>query len=257
MICLPVSRREVVVYPPTGSEDLLLVESPGTSTELALALVSRLVAPLEGDMDGWAALPVPDLEVLLLLIRQTVFGDQVRAETRCEVSTCGAAIDVNFSIDGYLAHHRPRQPRNVAADAEAGWYRLRGSEARFRLPLVADRLAVHGATHPARELARRCMQPAGLTAVMRRRIVKAMAALAPSLSHEVEGRCPECGTPLLLYLDVQEFTLAELRDQARHVLDDIHLLARAYHWPESEILALPRVRRMYYAERIRQGLGPE
>lgn len=258
---LPVSQAEVSVRAPTGVEDLLLLEAVRTSTELALALVARLVDVLARAPDAWDALPVPDLEALLLLLRRTVLGDRIRAETVCTMPTCGARIDVDFSINAYLAHHLPRTPRNVALDGSGedapAWYRLLGTQARFRLPVVADRLAVAYSANPVRDLARRCIQPANLAAVARRRAIQAMAALAPSLSHELDGRCPECGTALEFYLDVQEFTLRELRDQARYLLDDVHLIARTYHWTEGEILALPRARRMRYAERIRQELGQE
>lgn len=258
---LPVSQAEVSVRAPTGVEDLLLLEMPGASTEVALTLVTRLVDVLARGPDAWDALPVPDLEALLLLLRQTVLGDRIRAETVCITPTCGARIDVDFSINAYLAHHMPRTPRNVALDGlghdSPDWYRLLGTQARFRLPVVADRLAVAHSANPVRDLARRCIQPADLSATLRRRAVRAMAALAPSLSRELDGRCPECGTPLVFYLDVQEFTLRELRDQARLLWDDVHLIARTYHWPEGDILALPRARRMHYAERIRQELGQE
>lgn len=257
MVRLPISQVVVDVRPPTGVEDLLLLETPQPSTELALALVARLAEPLGGMLTAWDMLPVPDLEALLLLIRRTVFGDRVRAETRCTAPACGARVDVDFSIDDYLAHHAPRRPRNVVQDDAPGWFRLRGSEVRFRLPVVADRSAVAQTRNPAHELARRCIQPPDLPALGRRRVELALAALSPSLSHGLDGRCPECGTALLFYLDMQEFTLTELRDQARYVFDDVHLIAMTYHWSEAEILALPRARRMSYAERIRQGFSQE
>lgn len=266
VVRLPVSRWEVTVRPPGGVEDLLLMQSLDAGTDLALALVARLAERVGDAPDGWETLPVPDLEALLLHIRKAVFGDRLRAETRCVTPACGARIDVDFPIDAYLAHHTPRLPRHVAPDESgqegAGWYRFIGGpegagEVRFRLPAVADRLAVAHSRHPADDLARRCMRPADLPAAVRRRVVRAMSSLAPSLSHELDGRCPECGAALDFYLDVQEFTLRELRDQARHVLDDVHLIAATYHWSEAEILALPRARRMHYAERIRQASGQE
>ena len=258
MILLPVSRGWVQVAPPTGVEDLLLAETPGSGTGLALALVARLVQwvqPSGAAPAAWEALPVPDLEVLLLLIRQTVFGDQVRAETRCATPACGARVDVDFSITQYLAHHLPRRYRNVEPDDATGWYRFQGSDVRFRLPTVADQLAVASSATPAHDLARRCIDPPAVPARLRYRVERAMAALAPTLSHELAGQCPECGRQLAIYFGVQEFTLRELRDQARYVFGDIHLIARHYHWSEAAILALPRRRRMQYAERIRQELG--
>jgi hypothetical protein len=87
---------------------------------------------------------------------------------------------------------------------------------------------------------------------MLRRVENAMEALAPPLSHTVQGQCPECGSVLDLYFDAQQFCLQELRGQALFIYDDVHLLAMEYHWSEADILALPRNRRAQYAERVRQ-----
>ena len=79
-----------------------------------------------------------------------------------------------------------------------------------------------------------------------------METLAPSLSQKLQGECPECGAGAALYFDAQQFVLLELRDQAVFLYDDVHLLAREYHWSQAEILALPRSRRTRYAEMVRQ-----
>ena len=54
-----------------------------------------------------------------------------------------------------------------------------------------------------------------------------------------------------VYFDVRQFVLRELRDHARTVLEDVHLLAFHYQWPEKDILALPRQRRLHYANALR------
>jgi hypothetical protein len=244
--------------PLTGAEELLLVGTGPLNTALALALTAKLVqlAQPYGDAPvAWAMLPVSDLEALLLVMRQVTFGDQLRAEAHCANPTCRARIDVDFSITEYLAHHLPRPYRTVEPDAEAGWFRLQNDQARFRLPTVADQLAVEGSATAARELARRCIDPPNTPARVRSRIERALAVLAPSLSDEVETQCPECGQHFAIFFNVKEFILRELRDQARYLLDDIHLIACYYHWSEDAILALPRVRRLQYAERIRLGFG--
>jgi hypothetical protein len=40
------------------------------------------------------------------------------------------------------------------------------------------------------------------------------------------------------------------------LLDAVHQLARAYHWSEREILALPRERRRQYLARVREEPAP-
>ncbi len=81
----------------------------------------------------------------------------------------------------------------------------------------------------------------------------ALEAVAPLLSHEVQGECKQCGSAISVYFDVQEFVLRELRSRATSIYRDIHLLASRYQWPEESILALPCARRMHYAAMIADG----
>lgn len=79
-----------------------------------------------------------------------------------------------------------------------------------------------------------------------------MAAMAPEVSRPVAGTCPDCAAAVQAPLHVARVVLGELRRAAGAVHDDVDLIARTYHWPEAEILALPQDRRRAYAERIRR-----
>jgi hypothetical protein len=170
----------------------------------------------------------------------------------CGPAGCGARVDIAFRIRDYLAHHAPRPAEGLEASAEPGWYALQGTAVVFRLPSGADQLAI--AFHPEgeEELARRCIRPAGLAPPLREQVEAAMEALAPHLHSELEGPCPECGATVRAVFDPQRYVLQELRAQAARLYEELHLLARSYHWTEETILALPRHRRAAYAEHIRQ-----
>ena len=75
-----------------------------------------------------------------------------------------------------------------------------------------------------------------------------MSVLGPTLRADVAGICPECSADVLLDVDARELCLTELRFLANSVLDDVHLIASAYGWPEAAILDLPSARRSRYAE---------
>jgi len=79
-----------------------------------------------------------------------------------------------------------------------------------------------------------------------------METMAPSLSGDLQGTCPECGVEVVVYFDTRQFCLRELRDRAAFIYQDIDLLARRYHWSETDILTMPHVRRTNYAELARQ-----
>ena len=251
MFRLPVSGLEVTIRQPVGEEDLLLQETRASNTALALTLVSRLVRAANGATTDWSELTVTDLEALLLLIRKVAVGDVIEADLSCVQPECGAKITVSFSISEYLSCNQSRRPREMHAEGE-GWFRLQEPSVKFRLPAASDLLAVLEKPRPDRELIRRCVQPERISAKLKRRVMSAMEAMAPNLSSQMQGECPECHRPVDVYFDVQKYVLRELRDRAKQVYEDVHLLALNYRWSEESILLLPRNRRMLYADMLRQ-----
>jgi hypothetical protein len=254
---LPASGIGVLLREPAGAEDMLLVEAHACDTALALVLMGALARPADADAEplDWEALPLTDLDAALLHVRQMVLGDSIRTDMRCRAEGCGKRIDVSFRISDYLAHHRPETPRGVVPDQERGWFRLSDADVRFRLPSGADLRSIATAPDAARALAERCIRPAAdeggaerVPSRVRRRVEAAMEALAPSLYSDIDGVCPECGATVRAPFDPQRYVLTELRDHAAYVYEEVHLLASRYHWPERDILALPRLRRTRYAE---------
>jgi hypothetical protein len=155
-----------------------------------------------------------------------------------------------------MASQKARRPRAVQQTDAPGWFGLAGETVKFRLPSARDLAALVEGPRPESDLFRGCVEPADVPVRLRRRIERAMEALAPPLSRTLTGRCPECGRSIDIYFDVRSFVLPELREHAASVYQDVHLLALHYKWPEEDILALPRSRRMHYAEMLRdQGMA--
>lgn len=252
MVRLPVSGLELTLRQPAGAEDILLLENPTNDPSLALALVSRLAQPVDDTAVNWGDLSVSDLEFLLLTLRQVVFGDWIRTDAVCPTHGCGKRVDVSFRIRDYLSPHAPRRSPAIILTETPGWFQLHNTTVTFRLPTVADQIAIINHPQPEQELRQRCIRSSEISAKLRRRVETAMEALAPNLSGDLQGQCVECGTLVTLFFDVQQFTLQELRRQAVFVYEEIHLLASSYQWTETAILALPHHRRQQYAERVRQ-----
>jgi hypothetical protein len=261
---LAVSDRVVVLHHPSGAEDLLMLEAartPSGDAWLALTLAERLTRTVEGAPIAWADLPASDLDATILRLRQALISDRVRSDVACPARDCRQRIDIDFRIEEYLAHHAPRSlgPRwrgwGVEPLDEAGWFRPADGSVSFRLPTAADLVAVAGHPSAANELARRCLRPVEVPAKQRRRVEAVLEEMAPSLSGDLQGDCPECGASVAVHFDARWFCLRELRDRATFLYQDVDLLARRYHWSESEILSMPRTRRAAYAELARQGMG--
>ena len=118
MFRLPISQLVVELRPYTGAEDMLLLESREHELWLSVALVRRLAKRSDGKVLDAAALPLPDVEALLLEMRRTLFGDVLHAKADCHARGCGQRTDIAFSIGDYLAHRRPRtEADSVLVDA--------------------------------------------------------------------------------------------------------------------------------------------
>src|SRR5262245_57008703 len=100
VVRLSVEATQVVLRPPAGDDDLRLLEADRTDLRVALALLEGLARRPDGaPLDG-PALAIPDVDALLLLLRQEVMGDRVRTDARCPA--CSARVDISFSIAEYL-----------------------------------------------------------------------------------------------------------------------------------------------------------
>jgi len=254
---LPVNGIDVVLRPPAGQDDVLLAEADRYEPGLAQALVEALARPADGSALDWAEVTLTDLDAALLAIRRMVLGDHISSSARCAPAEgfaagpgCGAPIDLGFAIGDYLAQHRPKQPRGVARCDDPAWFALDGADVRFRLPTHRDLAAIAAVPDPERELARRCIRPPDADARVRRRIERAMEALAPNLYGTLEGVCPACGATVHIAFDPQRYVVEELRQRAAFVFEEVHLIAGLYRWSEATILAMPRTRRARYAELI-------
>jgi predicted RNA-binding Zn-ribbon protein involved in translation (DUF1610 family) len=254
---LPVSGVSVAFHEQTGEMDLLLAENSASDPALVLPLL-ELLADAQPEVN-WSELPVYDLDVLIIRLRQSRVGDQIVADVICSAENCGRRVDLSFNLDTYLAHHRPREARGRSwrvtpcRDAPR-WYVLNVGDteaARFRLPTLGDQIAVRDAPDREHSLRLRCVTPEVLSGLTARRVETAMSAMAPALSGAIEGRCPDCGASIDVWFDPRLYCLQELEARARFVFDDIDLLAERYHWSEGAILKLPQIRRAQYAERAR------
>ena len=244
---LPVCGQDVILLAPTGADELAIQDARTSATAIGVMALRRLARTEAGEALDIAALAVTDFEHLLLTLRQAMIGTSLRSDFPC--SSCGERVETSFSVADYLARIRVRRPRDVEAHARPGWYRL--EDAAFRLPTVADQTLAQSQADGGTLLAERCLDPAQPPKSIRLRIERAMAAMAPELSRTLVGRCPACGQAVRALFHVPSFVLGELRRAATAVMEEIHLIAGAYHWTEDAILALPSPRRRSYAERIR------
>jgi uncharacterized protein (UPF0212 family) len=217
--------------------------------------VDRALALLEGALDD--ELNSEDLrdiglgrrDAWLLDLRELEFGRTIRALAPCPA--CGIDIESEFQIDDVRA---PFADATATAAIEAG-----GTPVTLRAPTSRDLSAIaeiDDVTVAMHILATRCIVSdarrdhddgidAGVDAVE-----NALATLDPQADVVIAMTCPNCGARNAEPFDIAEFLWAETTAWAAQTLADVDVLARAYGWPEREVLALSPWRRQRYVELV-------
>lgn len=225
------------------------------------------VEGLERDVDAElvADMLTGDRDYLVLRLRQMTLGDEVLQVMRCPSPACGEKVDVEFLISEFpvarpetlveryeLLLSRPALPGDPGSDRVV-----------VRLPTGRDQRAVAeiAADNPGRAQTRllsrlvlRLGDAPGLDEaaarelpfVVRGEIAAHLRRLTPGPELKVEIQCPFCGADMTYPFDLQSFFFAEWSMNLDALYREVHYLAFHYHWPEPQILELPRRKRRRY-----------
>jgi hypothetical protein len=273
-----VLHREFELSVLTGRDEELLAQTKyDGSAALVTAVLSRAVSRL-GAMrpigeDAVRELLVADRQYLLLKLRQSTFGDMVRANLFCPWPSCGNRVSMEFKIDDFpVDEPGERAPfytmmlsfQAAGAEPEDPGDELR-RRVRFRLPNGADQEALSPllARNEAEALSlllARTIQNLGhasppsvedvtaLSSLARAEIEAEMERVAPKVELTIETKCPECGRGFLVPFDLQRFFFGELRTDVDLLYRQVHYLAYHYHWAENEIMTMAGSKRQRYVE---------
>lgn len=188
----------------------------------------------------------------LLEMRQATIGDALDGLATCP--QCRETLEFSTRVSDLLLPE-PDQP---AFTLQAEDYQIR-----YRPPDSRDLVAILGS--PDHEAARdrllqRCVQQ---VTQGDQEIPLAMlpAALLVTLGEDMLNQdqqaemrfafvCPACSHQWSALFDIVSFLWAELAARAQRLLLEVHQLARAYGWPEADILSMSSQRRHAYLEMI-------
>jgi hypothetical protein len=181
----------------------------------------------------------------LLAIAEATHGPALEAVCAC--ADCGARIALDLQVPTF------RQP----ASAQVEWRDASGHRLWARLPNGEDlRAWAEEDGCDVATLASRLVSAAnGATDVRLSRadldaLAEALDAADPLTALTLDVACPECGAVAPVAVDLERLVLDVLHRRQRAAIDDVHRLARAYHWREADILALPEARRRAYLDRL-------
>jgi hypothetical protein len=218
--------------------------------ERSLALAAAAGPP--AGADELARLPLGRRDARLLRLRPAgeleataacpACGEQAEFSVDLEAlqaRAAGAGSPSPLETGGFAVRWRPPDSRDVAAAAA-------GDAAAAERVLLAR--CVESARGPGGEV-----EGPELPPPVRAALARAMADADPLAEVLVDLECPACETAFVADLDLGAFVWAELSAQARRLLREVDVLARAYGWTEAEALALGEGRRAAYLELASEG----
>lgn len=221
-------------------------------TVRALALLAA--ASPEAAWEDLGALPLGERDCRLLALREETLGRRIEAAAHCP--DCGEPLDVVLDARDLRSAAQEGIPSEVELARE-------GLVLRSRVPNSLDLLAAErclDVEEARRLLAGRCLLEArregepvsadGFSEEDLRALAAALAEADPGAELLLDLCCPACGHTWTELFDVVSFFWGELEVQARRLLREVHILARAYGWREGDVLALTPRRRRFYLEMV-------
>jgi hypothetical protein len=242
--------------PPLSSAGLLAVwesASARSAAERALSLIAT--AEPRTPVEELARLSVGQRDVRLFELRAATFGERLEIVGRCP--ECGSPFELEAQVCELLVDGR----RDSAAPGEIdGEVEAEGLRVTFRLPDSIDLAVAARGASPPRVLFERCVVEASrdgapvavaeLPPAVVQAVGERMRALDPQAEVELALTCPSCGHRWSELFDIASYFWTEIEAMAVRLLQDVHVLARAYAWSEADILAMTPRRRRFYLDMV-------
>ena len=189
--------------------------------------------------DAWA-LPVGTrLHALVAVCRSSGWSELSRV-LDCPAESCDEEIEVELPLAALAGAAREAEASDPAMVTWAG------GSFRPRRPTGDDLRRWRDEPPSDEEILAALGGPAEATSELVAATEEALADAEPLVDLRVASVCPRCGEPLDVAIDVEHQAVALLRRAQDELLRDVGTLARAFHWSEHEIAALPPHRRRRY-----------
>lgn len=226
-------------------------DRPALVTTLLLAFLTKPDGTSAEPVEVWN-LAVSTRHLLLMRITATLDGaDTFALQLRCPHDDCRELLEVPLSIAALTAlhdEHAAQKTLAVPGGATASALRRPTGDDLRRWRAAGESIADHAMLRDLVLTGETPLDPAPLT--------DALEAFDPLLAFTLSLTCPACERSTDHPVDLEALTLARLQARQALLLREIHQLAGAYGWTESEILAVPAVRRARYLELVEAASSP-
>lgn len=235
---------------PLSATELLDAWERGLSGPVWQRTLHLLTAASASSINTVATLSIGERDRSLMTLREWTFGSQLTSLSDC--STCGTHLEWTMTLADLYLDYETESPDMLSLETDR--YRVN-----FRVPVSSDlaTLAGHRDVNSARgALLERCVLTAhfdgheipasDLPAEIVTTMVTRMSEADPQADLKIDLTCPACGGNWQAIFDIESFFWSEINVWAQRILSEVHLLARAYGWRETDILNLSPWRRQFY-----------
>jgi hypothetical protein len=225
--------------------------------EQALSLLAA--ACPETSPEALAKLAIGERDARLLTLREWAFGRRLASLAICPI--CNKQLELSFDTTEIRVTPANECVSPLLVNAV-------GYEVALRLPTSEDLLAIaqRESVPPSAEEARmlllkRCLLQARsqceeevpleqLPEEVKSIAADAIARNDPQADVQLALSCPHCSHEWQVSFDIVSFFWSEINAWAIRLLHEVHTLASAYGWHESDILAMTACRRRLYLEML-------
>jgi hypothetical protein len=239
---------------PLSNQELLDLWDKGLDQGYIERAISILVmATPESEPGSLAMLSMGQRDELLIRLREMTFGPMFFGLTTCP--GCNDHLEMSF-LGSEIA-----PPENVSEKYPIENLKLdvSGYEMIFRVPNSLDIISIYDVkdlSEARRLLLDLCIKSvkygsveiptSQIPAEVLDSVVHSMGKTDPQGDIQISLSCGSCGHQWQMIFDILHFFWAEIDAFAHRIIHDVHGLASAYGWSESEILNMsPRRRKIY------------
>jgi hypothetical protein len=228
------------------------------------ALLLLHAASPDISLDELADLSIGERDSKLMALRELIFGKNFAAATNCP--GCNEIVELNLNTDDFtIGSAEHAEALGEHDDNGSLFFQSIGFDICFRIPNSQDVIdGIENTGLEAGETRRSIIQKCILSLKRDGREVaidELPEAVLESIEHQMELAdplsdiqllltCPICGHQWQALFDILTFFWNEIDTWAHHILDEVHLLASAYGWCETDILAMGARRRHWYLKLI-------
>jgi hypothetical protein len=265
-----IRRAQLKILDGYDEEFLNTMESKDLPFPVKTSYVLCRIASFENkDYDETFKLPmvknltIGDRVLLILHLRQILFGDTIPIDLRCR--SCNEFMSIELSINAILDHFLSMQDFEYTLDRETGFYLVKFSDFVIKLRLLngLDQENIFFNNLNEKEIIETCLGDKESMAFKRlknndgfkEKINSDLSKLDPLSDIILNMTCPFCKYNFKVPFIAEDFFFKEIRSRKNNLDFEIHRIALNYHWSETEILSLPLSKRKRYVKLLDNSLG--